>query len=717
MLPRPIRLFTIIICGTSLLAVAVSFAGLSAADRIVVQRAAEVDKAYPAINTLSLASLKQTSVLEDAAQHQVGAVFTQNRTIVSLSAIPNEVQDAFVAAEDAGFWSEPGISPAGILRSAVRDVIYRGRPAGASTIPQQVVKNMVMGDPPMTMARKLDEALLALHAVDRYGRAALLEIYLNEIYLGAGSYGVAAAAQRYFGEPLSGLDVAEAALLAGMPKSPTEYNPFEHPNAAKTRRAYVLTQMRRDGMITTQQERLAANEPLLGQTAAQQSGPDDSGTILDTGSFGWAQDAAKAEFAALPISHNGDTVHLTVSATMQKLAERALQWGILRWSLSHKGWRGAIGNSPTAPRPAGTPDWLVRCEIIKVAPGSLLVLPIKDPATPVDVSLAGVVMAPGSHRPAPGDVILAGRPWPGAPWQVGDIPSVEGSIVVIDPDTGGILAMAGGFSYTPGGFDRASQSERQPGSAFKPFIYLAGAEDGLTQNSLILDAPIALSQGPDMPLWRPGDDGAQPMGLVSFSKALALSLNDAAVRMLYQTGLDQVDGVSRAFGLYPQLTTYAAALGAQDITNLQLTGAYAGLANDGVFAPPHLIASVESNGRIIWQPPAGIQIAPASAVKTVQAALEETVKDGTAASLNRLAAIYPGLGGKTGTAQQYTNDVFVGIVPHKIAVGIFIGYDTPKSLGDKAYGAEVAVPIFDWLMRRAELPAEQPGSPAGQPSS
>jgi penicillin-binding protein 1A len=702
----PIRLFFTVLCGTSVLLGFVGVAGLAAADRLVVQRAETLDQRYPNSTHLDTAHLSQASIFEDATQTQIGAFYTQNRTVVPLAQIPPLVQDAFIAAEDAGFWTEPGIDPAGIFRSTVRDAAHQdARPAGASTIPQQVVKNLVMNNQPMTLPRKIDEAILALRAVALYGRPALLSLYLNEIYLGDGAYGVAAAAQTYFGKPLAKLDIADVAMLGGLPKSPAAYDPLHHPQAATSRRLYVLTQMVKDGFITQAKADQAAAEPLVptADSTTPAAGPGvtlaATDANLDDG-MGWARDAARTQFLALPIAHDGDTVRLTIDPRLQLLGQRALQWGLLRWSLGHQGWTGAIGRAANPPsQPSNVPIWLQRCVVLKSRADSLLVRPLTG-SDAISIPLAGVVLARGAQWPRPGDVVLAGQPWPDAQWQVGGPTNLNGSLVAIDPKTGAILSLIGGFLHTPSQFDRAYLAERQPGSAFKPFIYLGGAEAGLTSDSMVLDAPIALSQGAGLPLWTPADDGDAPMGPVTFEKALALSLNDAAIRMLYQVDLPQVSAISQAFGLYPEVTTYTAALGAQDITNVQLTGGYAGLANDGFVTPPHLIAGISRSGQDLWQPPAGHQAAPAAAVTTIQTALGGTVQYGTASALQALAKQFPGMAGKTGTAQSYTNATFEGFIPGQIALGVFVGYDMPKPMGSDAYSAEVSVPIWGWFMQR-----------------
>ncbi len=732
----PIRLLTIISSGLGVVGFSILFAGVSVGDRILLDRATVIDHLYPKILTLSASSMGQSDIFKDDADTTIGSYYTQNRRVVPLSSIPEQMQDAFISAEDAGLYSEPGISFSGIFRSFIRDLHHSGRPAGASTIPQQVVKNMVMDDPVMTLQAKLDEVILAIQAVQLYGPKTLLWFYLNDIYLGHGSYGVDVAAQNYYHKSLTELDLAQTAMLAGLPKSPVQYDPLLHPKAAIARRSYVLGQMLENGYINKIEYNSALVEPLFpvnSSSAAIPANPEegvsgairtldqnnessldmisDSTKAISGQAIGWAIDQARRDFLQKDINHNGDQIELTIDPGLQKLGQAALQWGVLRWSMKHEGWSGAlpVASNGNPVVPADVPEWLSPVKVISASPEHLTVMAYES-SPPQNqtiglknithtVDLSGIILKKGHHWPKPGDYVLAGTPWPGDPWQVGDTTDINGSLVAVDPKSGRVLSLIGGFNYTPSQFDRAVYGLRQPGSAFKPFIYLAGAELGMKPDTEIIDAPISISQGPGLPWWQPHNDDNQNKGVVTFETALAMSLNDAATRLLYEIGLNDVSNVSKAFGLYDKVDNYTAALGSQVITNFALTGAYAGLANNGFYTPPYLISSIKDrNGKTIYTSAIGSQAAPADAVGTVDISMSGTVDFGTASSLSSLQREFPGIGGKTGTAQDYQNTVFEGYIPGQLALGVFIGYDQPKSLGYEAYAAEVAVPIWRWFV-------------------
>lgn len=671
------------------------FAGGAAIDRIIVERSVNIEARYPSFSRLADPDLKQSVTFEYRDGSTMGVIGARDRQSVNLSQVSPLAIDAFIAAEDKNFWTEPGIGPASIVRSAVRDIMHPGkRPTGASTIPQQVVKNLVMHNPPMTMSRKIDEAILALRAVSKYGRPYLLQLYLNEIYLGQGAYGIAAASETYFHVPPGQLTLPEAAMLGGLPKAPTNYNPVIHPEAALKRRAYVIKEMLKDGYINSEQAKAALASPLLPASGITQQQSSRT-TAISSNAQGWAINSAEVQWNNLQFhSPTGKPiiVKTTISKRLQNLAQRALQSGLVRWSM-HLGWKGplGVGHISNFARPADIPSWLHRVRIIRIKNHEI-----------VGQKKSGQVVhfAPPDHlrahvsAPVVGDIILAGAYMPGQPWRIGQDTKLNGSIVVINPGNSHVEAISGGNIYVPGGYNRAIDAVRQPGSAFKPFIYLTAAMLGYKVDTPVLDEPIELSQGPGLPLWKPADDGLPPMGLVSFRKALSLSLNDAAIRLLYQIGRETVSKVASALNIYPSITTYTAALGGQGVTNLRLTGAYVCLANQGFWAPPTIISDIIQKQNSLWHAQKQVQIVPTQAVDTVDQAMMGTIKYGTAHAIADLSKKYPGLAGKTGTSQHYRDAWFEGIWPGHFAVGVAVGYDDPKSMGKDAYGAQVALPIF-----------------------
>lgn len=697
---RLIRLISIMVFGSMTVIAAVIITALCVADRYVVERSSQLETLYPDYEKLANPNLNQTTTYLFSDGTVAGATYIDNRKSVPLSAVAPITINAFLAAEDKGFWTEPGIDIYAISRSAVNDLRHMGsRPAGASTIAQQVVKNVVMHNPPMTMTRKIDEAILALRAVNQFGRQDLLQLYLNEIYLGEGAYGIRTASEKYFGASPDNLTLAQAAMLAGLPKSPVNYDPILHPSAAMARRQYVLQRMLDDGFINEKQLEEAENTPLPTKTSNTQVAG-----ISETGD-GWAMEAATATMSQLGLkqAHNAPmVVQTTINATYQNIAQIALQVGILSWEQSHGGWTGPIDavSTPdelaTITLPQGTyPSWMQPYMITHAHYTSKgLCLDVLSQYSTSSEFCVNVRLARNISIPKSGDVIMAGQPFANRPWMLGQPVKLNGSIVVIDPTNDSILALVGGYAYSPSQFNRALYASRQPGSSFKPFIYLAAAEMGDTPDSPVLDAPIALSQGNELPLWTPEDDGDNPLGVVTLEKALALSLNDAAVRMLYQIGLENMSELASTLGIYPSVTTYTAALGAQGTQPVSLTGAYAALANHGVWTKPYIISAIHQGNDIIWQPEQQTQIIPAKAADTIATALTGTVEYGTAASMASLAKEYPGLAGKTGTSQDFHDAWFEGFWPGHVVIGVHVGYDMPKPIGKDAFGADVALPIF-----------------------
>ena len=690
------RLLTITLSGCAILGSALVVSTGAVVDQIVVERASNIDKKYPEFSRLGDPDLKQSIEIKYRNGNIIGIIGPKNRQSVKLSGISPIAIDAFISAEDKNFWKEPGIAPAAIFRSAIRDAFHPGhRPTGASTIPQQVVKNIVMHNPTMTIKRKIDEAILALRAVSKYGKKPLLQLYLNEIYLGHGAYGIAAAAKTYFNVKPDQLTVAEAAMLGGLPKAPTSYDPIAHPNAARERRAYVIAQMLKDGYINSSQAQKALASPVIPTTNNTSAVDPSATTQVSSSAQGWALEAVVTQWNALGINPpTGYPIQIrtTISEHLQDLAQHALQAGLTRWSM-HLGWKGSIGRGgfTQVARPDNIPFWLHRVRITSIGSGKIHGT-TKDGAS--IILNEPDRLRKNSQWPRIGDMILAGPYMPGQKWQIGQSTRLNGSIVVINPKNAHVLAISGGNIYSPGGFNRAIDAVRQPGSSFKPFIYLTAAMLGYKSDTPMLDEPIALSQGPGLPLWKPGDDGLPPMGVVTFRKALSLSLNDAAVRLLYEVGRKNVSQVASALDIYHDVKTYTAALGGQGVTNIRLTGAYACLANEGYWAAPTTIKIITQNKNHLWAAQVPVQIIPQKAIDTVDKAMTGTIAYGTAHAIADLAQKYPGLGGKTGTSQNYRDAWFEGIWPGHFAIGVQIGYDQPKSMGHDAYGADVALPVF-----------------------
>ncbi len=649
----------------------------------------------------------------------MGEFASRDREPVSLDAVPALVRSAFVSAEDKDFWRHQGVNPLAIARAAVSNLRNRGtgrRQLGASTITQQVVKNLLVGDE-HTLRRKVREALLALRLEKALGKPRVLELYLNEIYLGQGAWGVGAASRIYFGKPLGRLDLAEAAFLAGLPKGPTNYDPVRRPDAARARRAYVLARMVEDGAATPDAARSAADEPL----------PVPGARTLSGAAEGYFAEEARREvvsrLGADALYRGGLTVRTSMDPALQAIAERALRDGLCAYDRRH-GWRGPLARVGGADwlaqlarvePPPGAGDWRTAAVLgfgadgsanLGMADGRGAVLPSPGVRwARRDLGNGRLGPIPGSAEDvlAPGDVVLV-SPGPDGSMVLRQAPEVEGSIVAMEARTGRVLALVGGFSQERGSFDRATQSLRQPGSTFKPFIFLTAFENGWNPTSPVLDVPIAIDPGQGAPVWRPGADGGAGWGLITARRALENSRNLSSVRLLYDLGLDAVGDTARRFGLYGSLPGYADALGALETTDLRMTAAYAEIANGGHRIAPSLVDSAQG--------PAGTpgfareavpqdetsRIADPVAVAQLASVLEGVVRRGTAA--RALGDVALPIAGKTGTTNDDVDAWFVGFTPD-IAVGVHVGYDKPRSLGEGEFGGRAAAPIFGDFVTRA----------------
>lgn len=665
----------------------------------------------------------------------------QNRTYVPAEAIPERVKSAFVAAEDQHFYHHPGIDVLGIARAVVSNLQRLGdnrRPEGASTITQQVAKNFLLGNE-LSYQRKLKEMLLALRIERAFSKDRILELYLNEIFLGNRSYGVASAALNYFDKSLDELTVAEAALLAGLPKAPSTYDPVNHPEAALQRRNYVIGRMLEDGYITPEEATSARAEPIaLHPRSAIQTAEADF----------FIEEVRRQLVARLGeegFYEGGLSVRVTLSPTLQAAADRALRRGLASYD-RRQGWRGPIGTIDLA---GAGEDWLPRLQAF-------------DPGFELGDWRRGVVLASKSGRVeiglddgtatrlgaddaswtrrlplAVGDAVVmeqVGEP-ENRQWILRQRPELEGAVVALDPHTGRVLAMSGGFSYRQSKFNRATQAHRQPGSSFKPFVYLAALESGMTPVTIMDDSPISLDQGAGLPRWEPENYTEDFLGPITLRVGLERSRNLISVRVAQEVGMDHIIETARRLGLGSQIQrNLAAALGTNEVTPIELAGAYAELVNGGHKIEPILIERIQDrHGRTIlrgdprpcdgcsavsWdgsQPPAipntrPIVVDPRNAYQMVSM-LEGVVERGTAKDALELGKP---LAGKTGTTNDNKDAWFVGFSPD-LVVAVFVGYDQPRSLGKRATGATIALPIWIDVMREAlkDMPATPFRTPPG----
>jgi penicillin-binding protein 1A len=686
----------------------------------------------------------------------------QKRLFVPVEAIPPRLIHAFLSAEDSGFYSHFGIDPQAMLRAAITNAKNYGRgrrPIGASTITQQVTKNFLLTNE-VSVERKIKEAILSLRMERAFTKDQILELYLNEIYLGYGSYGVAAAALNYFDKPLNQLSLAEAAYLAALPKAPSNYHPVRKIKAATNRRNWVLRQMAGNGYISDAEAAAAIAQPL---EIAAQSGFDAANAPYFTEEV---RRALITEYGEDMLYGGGLSVRTTIDPFLQRAARVALQQGLEALD-RRQGWRGALATIATD----DDVDEALAAEQAKMLPGHYAALVTEvdkrrarifvngqNASIPFDLAFwaypprddEGVRPPPLTdlrHAIAEGDIVMVQRP-NNTPdlirdgyepaedeFSLSQRPLVEGAIVALDPHTGRLLAMSGGYDFATSEFNRAVQALRQPGSAFKPFVYLAALDNGYSPTTRILDAPLVVDQGPGKPKWKPANYTKRFYGPSIMRVGIEKSRNLMTARLAMRLGMEEVQTYARKFGLNEDLPLLLSmSLGAGETTLLRLTAAYGMLVNGGKQITPSLIDRIQDrNGVTIYRhdsrPCEGCQFSvgwdnqpipelpdiraqlttPASAFQMVSM-LEGVVKRGTG---RRIAKLELAVAGKTGTTNDNTNGWFIGFTPD-LAVGVFVGYDTPRPLGKRETGSTVAVPIFGDFIGHAH--ADRPVIPFRRPS-
>ncbi|MGH6945233.1 MAG: penicillin-binding protein 1A [Geminicoccaceae bacterium] len=671
----------------------------------------------------------------------------EKRVFVPIEAIPKRVIQAFLAAEDKNFYSHPGIDVLSIVRAAVTNIgrLWEDRrPVGASTITQQVAKNFLLTNE-VSLERKIKEAILAFRIEHAFTKDQILELYLNEIYLGIGSYGVAAAALNYFDKSLDELTTAEAAFLGGLPKAPSWYNPARQPEAARNRRDWVIGRMLELGFIDREDAEHAWAEPLEMRKRAP--------TEIFTADY-FTEEVRRElvqRYGESALYQGGLSIRTTLQPELQAIVQRALRDGLMAYDQRH-GWRGPEAELPLdGAWPTelaalevhdGLESWRLalvletgpEAAVVGFADGSQGTLPFTTMRWARKVDEAGN-LGPVPSRPdqvvQPGDVIWVaaeeapqdaqGAPGAGARYALRQAPEVEGAVVALDPHNGRVLAMSGGFSYGRTEFNRATQARRQPGSALKPFVYLAALADGFTPSSIILDAPLVIDQGPELGKWKPANYSRRFYGPSTLRLGLEKSRNVMTVRLAKAIGMDRVVDMAGRFGLAEGMGhNLASALGSNEVTLLQLTTAYAELVNGGKHIEPALIERMQDrHGRTVmrrdqrpcpdcqdvaWhgQPAPELvdqraQVIPAPLAYQMVNLLQGVVERGTGV---RARSIGKPVAGKTGTSDDSRDAWFIGFTPD-LVVGVYVGYDQPRSLGDREQGATAALPIFVDIMDEA----------------
>ncbi|MGA0607017.1 penicillin-binding protein 1A [Phenylobacterium sp. VNQ135] len=654
----------------------------------------------------------------------IGEFSRERRIFVPYEAIPKQTAQAFLAAEDHSFFHHRGVDVGGLGRAMAKNVLNLAqgrRLEGGSTITQQVAKNILLTSD-ATIGRKLKEAILASQLEGTLTKERILELYLNEIWLGYRSYGVGAAAYNYFGKSVSELTLAESAYLASLPKGPDNYHPIRRKRQAMARRNWVLDQMADLGMVTRAQARAAQAEDLKVQPAPSRAQYRDADYFVE-----------EVRRRALGMEQLGDErlnaggyyVRTTLDPRLQSAARLALMNGLEEYDRRH-GWRGAWGQVTTLAgweaeakkkaRPAERRSWR-QAVVTSVAGGSVQVRTIDGESG----ALAGedVAWARRGKGIGTGDLVFVAPNEKGAGFRLKQVPAVNGAMVVMEPNSGRVLAMVGGYSFSLSSFNRATQAYRQPGSAFKPIVYAAALESGYTPASTVLDAPITL-RGANGQAWTPENYNRDYFGALTLRRGLELSRNTMTVRLAQGVGMTKISDLAVRMGVTDKMDkVLAMALGSGETTVFRMAGAYSSFLNGGRKVEPHLIELVEDrNGKVIWRadrrecprcdagfsgaespriPRTGAQVMDPITAYQITSMLEGVVQRGTATYASRIGKP---LGGKTGTTNDYRSAWFMGFSPQMV-VGVFIGFDDNRSLGDGETGSRSAVPIFTEFMEEA----------------
>jgi penicillin-binding protein 1A len=690
------------------------------------------------------------------------AEFSRERRIyVPYTAIPDRLISAFLAAEDKTFYQHGGIDIQGILRAVFTNFgSSGGHKVGASTITQQVAKNFLLTSD-QTMERKLKEIILSIRIERAFTKKQILELYLNEIYLGGGAYGVAAAAQTYWNKSLNELSIADCAYLATLPKAPSNYNPFRFPERAVARRNWVIDRMVENGFVTKEEGETAKAEPLGVQVR-------QTGTRLAASEF-FAEEVRRDIidlFGEDKLYGGGLSVRTTLDPRLQKIARKTYIDGLVAYDHRH-GWRGPVkkieldgdwgktlaainvwndidpwrlavvleANKDTAKiglRPTRTSASKFSDER---ETGVILFAEVKwarpklkngmgaSPRVMTDVLKPGDVIYVSPREPAETEPDVAGQ------WSLEQVPKISGALVAMDPHTGRVLALIGGFSFAESQFDRAVQARRQPGSAFKPLIYTTALDNGYTPASIIVDGRLCISQGAGMPQWCPKNyEAGSAAGPSTLRFGIEKSRNLMTVRLANDMGMPIIVEYARRFGVYDNLMPMLSmALGAGETTLLRMVGAYGMIANGGKQIKPTLIDRIQDRyGRTIWQhddrdcvncdarewsgqdEPELVDdrpqiVDPMSAYQMV-AIMEGVVQRGTA---QKLKVLERPIAGKTGTTNDEKDGWFIGFTPD-LVVGAYMGFDNPSPMGHGETGGNVSAPVVREFFKIAL--ADQPPS-------
>ena len=651
----------------------------------------------------------------------------QKRLFVPYESIPEIVINAFLSAEDKNFFSHPGIDAKGILRATIKNlknISQNKRLEGASTITQQVAKNFLLTNE-VSIKRKIKEAILAFRIERAYSKERILELYLNQIYLGQGTYGIAAASLEYFDKSIKELNYSDAALLAALPKAPSKYDPYKYPKVGKFRRNLVLQNLLENNFISKEQFKKFKNSELnLKRRKIEIVNEANSYTEE-------VRRSVNENFGFEKLYSQGLSIKTPLNIKYQKVAINSLRNGIEKYDKRH-GWRGPITNK------IKNKNWKKKLENLKLDPTlnwkfaeiisvtnneiKINILEDKENISEIiDFNKAKWTLkkknATSVH--SVGDIIFVKKIK--NVWNIKQYPRVNGGIVAINPFTGDVKALVGGFNFKSSEFNRVTQAKRQPGSAFKPIVYTAALENGFSPNSIILDAPFVESQGIGLKNWKPENYGKKFYGPTTLRKGIEYSRNLMTIRIAKILGLDKILNLSKKLDIYediPELLSVS--LGAAETTLLNLTSAYATFINGGMKIKPTLISRIQDRrGKTILQVKnrecvgcdkffnqaslypeiknTNSRVISEETAYQMTSILKGTVERGTA---KKLKSLNVPLAGKTGTTNNNFDAWFIGFSSN-LVIGVYIGFDNPKTLGKFETGSKAALPIFKEFIENA----------------
>ena len=649
----------------------------------------------------------------------------EKRLFIPFDSVPKKVINSFLSAEDKNFFNHPGIDVKGILRAVLKNlknISENKRLEGASTITQQVAKNFLLTNE-VSLNRKIKEAILAFRIERAYSKERILELYLNQIYLGQGTYGIAAASLEYFDKSVKDLSYAESALLAALPKAPSKYDPFRYPNVAKFRRNLVLQNLS-DNNYINKKELVSFKNSKIKLKRRKIKILNEANSYTEE-----VRRAIKEKYGFKKLYSEGLSIRTPLDINYQIQAIISLRNGIEAYDRRH-GWRGAITNK------LKNLNWKKKIDNLKIDPTlnweQAEVLEINKIGISFKTlkGIKGLIAINKIKWAIPnkktifdkfniGDIIFVKQE--NNIWDLKQYPKVNGGIVAIDPHTGDIKALVGGFNFKSSEFNRVTQAKRQPGSAFKPIVYAAALESGYSPNSIVLDAPFVESQGVGLKNWKPENYGKKFYGPTTLRKGIEYSRNLMTVRIAKSLGLDKILTLSNKLKIYddiPELLSVS--LGAAETSLLNLTTAYASFVNGGEKINPNLISRIQDRrGKTIFKVKnkkcigcdkflnesknypvikyENERVFSEETAYQIISILEGTVKRGTAKKLRDLKVP---LGGKTGTTNNNYDAWFIGFSAN-LVVGVYVGFDNPKTLGKYETGSKVALPIFKDFIKKA----------------